>query len=393
MKIKCPVCGYILEKYSDRCPNCGTPAQDILSKIKKQKENLNNVDFPKFTTAELDEIFEFVENGSGYAVNEFLGTDSKVFVPSRYRGRAVNAIKANAFEGSDVIDVYLPVSVRVIEHDAFASCFKLEKILLPSRLQEIGAAAFADCSSLTVLDIPDSVKDLGERAFSGCAKLKSIKLSKNIEYIPSYCFENCTSLSSFIFNDKIKEIESYAFLNCHGIKKIKFNEGLTSIGDYAFSGCNSLEKALLPNSLISLEDGAFYDCTSLKAVLIGEKTISLSGNSFYACNALEKFKVDPSNVEFYSEGNALIRKKGEVLVVGCKATVIPPQVLSIARGAFSGYSFDGSITIPSTVRCMEGEAVFNNTNFTIIADYPSKPKQWNDKWVIGDTTVIWQKKK
>ena len=391
MKIVCPVCGSTLENIGDRCPNCGTDVKEILVKLKSEKERLSNVDFPKYTTAELDELFEFAESGTGYAISEFLGTDSRVFIPSRYRGRAVNAIKANAFEGSDVTEVYMPVSIREIEHDAFASCFKLKYILLPSRLQEIGAAAFLDCVSLSSIDIPESVKWIGERLFSGCASLMRVKMSQNIDIIPSYCFENCVSLPYFVFGEKVKDVSSYAFLNCHKIKKIKFNDALSHIGDYAFSGCNSLEKAILPENLIALEDGAFYDCSSLTAVYIGEKTVSLSGNSFYACNSLEKFKVNASNPSFYTDGNAVINKVGEVLTIGCKTTVIPPQVVSIAKGAFSGYTFDGEIKIPLTVRYMEGEAVFNNAHFTIVTDYPSKPAQWNDKWMIGDTLVVWKR--
>ena len=390
MSLLCPVCGATLEKNVERCSSCNTDVKEILAKLKLEKERLANVDFPKYTTAELEEIFEFTESGSGYGIVEFLGTDSKVFIPSRYRGRAVNSIKANAFEGSDVTDVYMPVSVRVIEHDAFASCFKLKNVLLPSRLQEIGQAAFMDCNSLAWIDIPDSVKEIGERAFSGCVSLYRIKMSPNVEIIPSYCFENCNSLPYYIFGEKVKDVSSYAFLNCHSIKKIKFNEGLAHIGDFAFSGCYALERAILPESLVDLSDGAFYDCNSLEAVYVGEKTVSLSGDSFYACNSLVKFKVSENNPRFYVDGNAIINRAGEVLTVGCKTTVIPPQVVSIARSAFSGYSFDGSIEIPSTVRYMEGEAVFNNANFTIVADYADKPKQWSDKWVVGDTKVIWR---
>ena len=392
MSILCPVCGATLAKKVDRCASCGTDVKEILVKLKKEKENLANVDFPKYSTAELDELFELVENGSGYGIVEYMGNDEKVFVPSRYKGRAVNAIKANAFEGSDVTKVYMPVSVRIIEHDAFAACYKLKSVLLPNKLQEIGAAAFMDCNSIAWLDIPDSVKEIGERAFSGCVSLYRIKMSENVEIIPSYCFENCSSLPYYVFGEKVKDVSSYAFLNCHKIKKIKFNEGLAHIGDFAFSGCYALERAILPESLVELADGAFYDCSSLSAAYVGEKTVALSGDCFYACNSLVKFKVSEKNARFYVDGNAIINRLGEVLTVGCKATVIPPQVVSIARAAFSGYSFEGSIEIPSTVRYMEGEAVFNNANFTIVADYPVKPEQWNDKWVVGDTTVVWKTK-
>ena len=109
--------------------------------------------------------------------------------------------------------------------------------------------------------------------------------------------------------------------------------------------------------------------------------------------------------------NAIIDKLGNILVVGCKTTVIPTSVTTIGSYAFSGctgltsitissnvtsigsYAFSGctgltSITIPTSVTTM-GEAVFSgclNIN-TITCNAMEKPTGWHDNW-LGLTGII-----
>ena len=64
---------------------------------------------------------------------------------------------------------------------------------------------------------------------------------------------------------------------------------------------------------------------------------------------LESIDVDVKNLDFYSEDNCLINKKGTELIRGCKNSVIPSGIKTIEPHAFFGCKSLKSITIPDTV--------------------------------------------
>ena len=80
----------------------------------------------------------------------------------------VTKLDFKAFENSDVKNVTLPSTLKIIGGQAFNCCFDLTEINLPYGLEVIGGHAFANCQSLKYIDIPDSVYFLGEYAFRYC---------------------------------------------------------------------------------------------------------------------------------------------------------------------------------------------------------------------------------
>lgn len=385
MKLICPICGNNFDTEQGKCPNCGRQLDKLLEVLRKQQRSEESLGL---STHELEELFEFEQNGTGYAIREYLGLENKVYVPSRYRGRAVNAIAPNAFEGSDIEEVIMPISVREIGNNAFNGCFKLKSVVISERCREIGEYAFCDCTSLETLFITDSVKEIGNHAFSGCVSLKKVRLPKGLEYIEEYLFENCKNLDCIALPESVKSIGSYAFLNCYALSKIKYNEGLLSIGDFAFSGCNKLTKALLPESLVKIGNEAFYDAKELTHLYIGENLAELSGRSFYGADKLSRFKVNPNNKTYRTEGNCIL-DIGNVIVLGTPHTVIPLDAVGIQSWAFCGYIFTEPLFIPSTVRSVEKEGFFNNKQLCIDCGHRNKPSRWAYNWLVGIGDVNW----
>ncbi|MDD6509109.1 MAG: leucine-rich repeat domain-containing protein [Bacteroidales bacterium] len=72
-------------------------------------------------------------------------------------------------------------------------------------------------------------------------------------------------------------------------------------------------------------------------------------NSAFDGLDLELIDVDVNNLDFYSEDNCLINKKGTELIRGCKNSIIPSGIKTIEPHAFFGCKSLKSITIPDTV--------------------------------------------
>lgn len=389
MEIKCPICGTKIELEDKLCVGCGSNLNDIHQALLRKKKASKSEEYNGYSIEELDSMFEFEPYSKGYALREYLGLDSVVFVPSRYNGKSVVAISPNCFEGSDISEIYLPKSVKEIGNYAFSGCFGLNKVVLTDQIKKIGDSAFADCISLEKINFYDSLLQLGEKAFSGCVRLTKIKFSNKIEVLGEYCFDSCSSLEEIVLPENLKRINAYAFLDCVKLKKVKFNQELSSIGDYAFSGCTSLKSVLLSENIVSLGEAVFYNSTSLKSVYIGEKLNSLDGNVFYGCDSLETFRINENNKRLTTNGNSIIDKTTKALLAGCKTTRIDNNINIIKKNSFCGYSTIDKIFIPDCVISIDKEAFFNNSNLLICTSHKQKPKGWNQNWVVGDSKVIW----
>ena len=120
---------------------------------------------------------------------------------------------------------------------------------------------------------------------------------------------------------------------------------VTSIGSEAFSGCSGLTSINIPNSVVNIGEYVFYQCIDLKSIQVAD------GNS----------KFDSRN-----GCNAIIETESNILIAGCKETVIPNSVTSIGNSAFSGCSGLTNITIPSSVISIGDDAFRGCSGLTSI---------------------------
>lgn len=89
----------------------------------------------------------------------------------------ITKIERNALLGQTTLkEIYLPDTVKVIDAFAFACCYNLDYIQMPS-VESIEDFAFLDCNSLLDITIRQNVKKLGTNAFSGCPDRHSIYIN------------------------------------------------------------------------------------------------------------------------------------------------------------------------------------------------------------------------
>lgn len=126
-----------------------------------------------------------------------------------------------AFEkNSNLKEINLPKTLRVIEDSAFFNCYKLTKIELPARLKFIGKQSFEGCFALTQISFPDRLEIIDDSAFKDCESLKKISFPKSLKVIGKYAFSNCFNIESIEFKTIVPIIEKTSFQNDYKITNI-----------------------------------------------------------------------------------------------------------------------------------------------------------------------------
>lgn len=142
----------------------------------------------------------------------------------------------------------------------------------------------------------------------------------------------------------------------------KVPASIREIGEEAFYGCENLRLLVLECNTIGSEKNssiganAFYGCTALEEIRVGRYVSQVEycdGNVlnpayFGNASSLQKLTVDENNEYLYAEGNCIIEKATKTLVLGCKTSVIPADVVKIGSYAFYGKGLT-SLNIPESV--------------------------------------------
>ncbi len=312
--------------------------------------------------------FELLFNGT-YAVSGIGScTDTDVYIPNEYNGKAVTTIGDYAFDGcSSLTSVTIPNSVISIGYFAFGSNYSLKSVTIPDSVTSICYCAFYHCDSLTSITIPNSVILISNSAFCGCDSLESLTVSaeNSVYYSQNNCIieRNTNTLvvgcNNSIIPNSVTTIGSSAFDSCTSLTSITIPNSVTSIGDEAFLNCTSLTSITIPNSVTSIGDYAFYNCYSLTSITIPSSVTSIGDCAFYNCYSLTSI-------------------------------TIPNSVTSIGVEAFAYCNSLTSVTIPNSVTSI-GENAFDNCESLtdIYCDFESKPDGWSDDWNMSNATVHW----
>lgn len=275
-----------------------------------------------------------------------------VYIPKEYNGKAITKIDEAGFAYNEKVKFYeIPDTIIEIGTRAFAENIRLSKVRFSfgSRLKTIGIAAFEYNEQLATLSSPKA--SIGE--------------------VPS-------CVTTMLYN---------AFYYCEKLTKAVIPPKVTTAHEFVFIGCTSVETIEL-NNVKHINRSAFWECSPI-SLDIPASVEFIDNTAFGNCSeTLESITVDEDNQYYYAEGNCLIRKSDNALLLGCVNSEIPSSVTKILPGAFYGVK-GVVITIPSTVTEIGKDAFVASPNTTIRVPMHEAPMKWDINWCDDTVKVIW----
>lgn len=298
-------------------------------------------------------------------------------------GNNVKTIGEEAFcECPSLTSLFIPASVESIGMDAFIGS-GFEQIVVesgnPAYDSRNNCNAFIETESNTLLlgsantIIPDGVESIAWGAFYQCRGLKSVNIPASVEFIDEFVFAYCSGLESIVVEDGNEVYDSRD--NCNAIIETESNtlmagcnkttvpNSVSTIGKASFSG-SGISSLTIPDNVVSIGSLAFEECKDLTSLHIGAGLTSIGksedyerGSAFIGCTSLSHIEVSADNTVFDSRNkcNAIIETATNTLILGCKGTIIPNDVVAIAEDAFEGCNIT-TITIPASVAKIESSA-------------------------------------
>ena len=261
----------------------------------------------------------------------YTGEDSHVKIPSSCDGVEIIAIGENAFENTDVTEVELPSSIRIIEDYAFSKCTKLTKINDIDNLEVLGRCVFDETQWLKnkqagIVDEEQSESETTtttkaettttkeettkEKTEDTTEKEKTDEGIKNttqgIVVYSGWLIDGSTSSGdiNLVNNTEIKAIAKDAFRINTGIKSVDLSgSSIKFIDDYAFSE-SSLAVINLPTCLERFGESVFNKCSALENIDLSDTGVTELSVNLFNDSAIKKIsfpKIIENSTEDTSE--------------------------------------------------------------------------------------------
>ena len=211
--------------------------------------------------------------------------------PSIYYSNPLQLGRLYSDENTEITDLIIPNTVKIIKDFAFNGCNGLKSVTIPNSVTTIGYEAFRGCSGLKSVTIPGSgVTTIGQEAFYNCSSLSSLTIGSGVTTIEQEAFRGCSQLKTILIPNSVEHILENAFHGTawydehpdgivyagEGIYKYKgkmaegtsivLEDGTKKIFYGAFSGCSGLMSIEIPSSVISIDERAFSNCKNLSTV-------------------------------------------------------------------------------------------------------------------------------
>ena len=152
-----------------------------------------------------------------------------------------------ALRETDISEIVIPASVKIIQGSAFYGCKNLKKVVFESDKIDELHGCFQNCTSLQSIKLPRYVGLTSYEMFSGCTNLTSVTLPENLTEIKDGTFENCTKLTTINIPASVTKVGSHVFSDS-GVVSLDLSHVL-KIGEFTFDNCKSLKNLKLNSKL------------------------------------------------------------------------------------------------------------------------------------------------
>ena len=210
---------------------------------------------------------------------------------------------------------------------------------------------------ITSAVVEEGVTEIGKGAFQGHDSLRTVKLPSTLTKLSDNAFDECGSLQSIVIPDQVESIGVMCFQMCYELKSVRMPADLKTMGSDCFYGCGELQSIVVPNQVKIIPEAAFEYCSALKSVTLPASLTTIEANAFGFCGRL-------TGITF----PAGLRTIGNYAFVGCNISpiIIPDQVTSIGKGAFSSqsvYNSTACIKLPASVTYIGDNAIDDTMYF------------------------------
>lgn len=229
---------------------------------------------------------------------------------------------------------------------------------------------------------------IAENAFYGCQRMTSVSIPSSVRMIRESAFELCPNLTSVKFSDGLENIGKKAFSRCEKLLSIIIPSSVDYIGEMAFCSTRSLESIVVEKSNDVYDSR--NDCNAIiesatntliqgcKATVIPDNIVKIGPDAFWYCKDLISIDIPNSVV---SIGNGAFCRCEKL-----KSLQIPNSVTEIGRMAFSGCSNLESLNIPNSVDEI-GSAAFEGCSKLVTISIPDKVSKIEAELFSGCTNL------
>ncbi len=277
--------------------------------------------------------YKFTVSGRTATITGYTGSASNISLPQTLNGYMVTTIGDGVFQGNKTItSVYIPDSIVTIGANAFEGSDLLQ-VSGMQKVTSMGAYAFAN-TDLTAFTIPSGLVALPEGALMN-TRITGIVIPTTLTSIGAKAFAGCTQLANYA-----------------GAAGKGTSYRLASIGSGAFSGCTKLTSLYIPSSVTSISSDFVDGCTNLAAFEVhgsNPNFLDFNGVLFSRSYSTTLLRFPPAMNMSSLDLSDFKADNGKVTIV------------SIASGAFANSRYLKSVTLPSTITSISANAFLNSS--------------------------------
>ncbi len=317
---------------------------------------------------------KFISNGSQYGSTQTVEIHNKASVPTNPTKTDYNFV-GWTIDGTNVVDVS---SYSITANTTFIAKFTIKQYQVKFMVDGSQYGSTQTINIHNKASVPNVPNKSGFNFLgwtidgANVVNVSNYSITGNTTFTAK--FERGAGLFETGTNNVIYDwdylINNNYLVNDNG--SLKYGSNRSSL--QALSGDLFISK-----SVTTILGFTFQDCKGLTGVIIPSSVTKVYGNAFRGCSGLASIKVDSLNTTFTSrdnsnkECNVIIEKSSNKLVIGCKNSIIPNNVVVIGTYAFYEHINLTNINISNSVTSIESNAFYGCKGLTSIT-IPSSVK-------------------